>query len=989
MANDEFDSAPSESESSEFQTQFIPKENDEEELWDVIEILEEKGRKYKVRWAGVDPKTKKPWDPTWVYKHDCTDKLIREWKKKQKAKKEEAKERRKSRARASAASSKKPKRSTSTSTATTTRQTRRLTKDSAPSTSTRATSHLETPQASSSRVTLQESKPPKRRRNVRASPTEDIAEHVAGPSRPRKKRKVEVEVVVPSPSSSETDEEELLNPQFLKKLTVTQSRSGSNALSLSPTSRLFLAQEEEENTQEAEGIVPSPPHRATTPSPPQAAKRRHSNSSDLSGNLIKEALQAGPSNAGRKIALQGRPSANDTFSREGIVPETQASAAPASLQSRQPASSQEEADELVDRTVPSTPPRAQPTRHPSVSGRPSSVKGKMKPNRSKELRPIPVVTPSVFRPHLPSMDIDEIEEFSSPERDTRKEARLNILTQESIELAQFTQDQVDSFVDWDGGAQPEEYMPPEVDPFIDDDEQPEPSLGPQLASPHGNDRRQAMASVLDKPSPPKQRAPADADISPEIPLMHELPSTSTSARAEIDSQSQQDILNSQIEELHTALEEKEQQLTQLELQIQELQTQLATVEGEKAQEAAKLEAELQVLREGSDEKSEQISQLESQLVELQLQFTHVSSEHDQERERHQTEVQELRESLEERNEQVAQLESALVELQDEIATVAEENEKLTEAQQQYADEHAEQLDAAHQRAASLQSELADVKAQLSKAEEESAALSARLESTIQDWERRYKDLESDRDLFKNLYSEASTHASRLAAENATLEERARVAEGQTKDGLALVRGTFEAQVRKLREEAEKWRAQCELLMAKDRATDDEVRRRAALEQELRAENEERLRVENELRLQVGNEQRLREESEERLRAEYARRLHAETDDWRRQVQKMEGLFAQMEDERLRDETSNGHQDQDADGDVDMQSTPPPAKVNGVVPKTTWPGIASPSESPHMSDEYERILYVCQHVHGAEMCNSTFASPQAVIEHAWKTHYAGL
>ncbi|KAJ2977076.1 hypothetical protein NUW54_g11465 [Trametes sanguinea] len=47
MANDEFDSSPSESESSEFQTQFIPKENDEEELWDVIEILEEKGRKYK------------------------------------------------------------------------------------------------------------------------------------------------------------------------------------------------------------------------------------------------------------------------------------------------------------------------------------------------------------------------------------------------------------------------------------------------------------------------------------------------------------------------------------------------------------------------------------------------------------------------------------------------------------------------------------------------------------------------------------------------------------------------------------------------------------------------------------------------------------------------------------------------------------------------------------------------------------------------------
>ncbi|OSD03281.1 hypothetical protein PYCCODRAFT_1467141 [Trametes coccinea BRFM310] len=968
MADDEFDSAPSESESTDYQTQFIPKENDDEELWDVIEILEEKGRKYKVRWAGIDPKTKKPWDPTWVYKYDCTDKLIREWKKKKKAKKKEAEERRKSKARASTASSKKAKRSTSTSTTTTTRQTRRLTKDSAQSTttSTRPTSHIETPQASSSRVTLQDSKPPKRSRNVRESPIEDAVEPAAGPSRPRKKRKVEVEVVVPSSSSSETDEEELLNPHFLKKLKSTQSRSGSNALSLSPTSRLFLVQEEEENTQEAEGLFPSSPPRPATPSPPQANRRRPSKSSLSSAQQIP---QAGPSKVGRKLVLQGRPSANDTFSREGIVPETQASAAPASLQPRQSASPQD-AELIMDSTVPSTPPRSG---QPSVSGRPSSVKGKMRPNRSKQLRPIPVVTPSVFRPHLPSMDIDEIEEFSSPERDRRKEARLDILTQESIELAQFTQDQVDSFVDWDGGTPLEEDMPAEVDPFVEDDEQPEPSLGPQLDSPHANnDRRQAMKSILDKPAAARQQPPAEAGISPEIPLMPDLPSTSTSARADVDSQSQE-VLSSQIEELHAALEEKEQQVTQLELQIQELQTQLSTVENEKAVEAAKFEAELQALREGSDEKSEQISQLESQLVELQLQFTHVASEQDQQREQHQAEVQGLQESLEERNEQVAQLESALVELQTEIAAITEENEKLTEAQQHSADEHAEQLAAAHQRAASLESELADIRAQLSKAEEESVALSARLESSTQDWERRYKDLESDRDLYKNLYSEASTHASRLAAENATLEERARVAEGQTKDGLALIRGTFEAQMHKLREEAEKWRAQCELLMAKDKATDDDVRRRAALERELRAENEERVR----------------EENEERLRAEYARRLHAETDDWRRQVQKMEGLFAQMEDRRVHAETSNGHEDEDADGDVDMDSTPPHAQANGSMPNTTWPGIASPSSSPNGVDESERILYVCQHVHGTEMCNSTFASPQAVMEHAWKTHYAGL
>ncbi|KAI8990471.1 hypothetical protein BD414DRAFT_380815, partial [Trametes punicea] len=122
---------------------------------------------------------------------------------------------------------------------------------------------------------------------------------------------------------------------------------------------------------------------------------------------------------------------------------------------------------------------------------------------------------------------------------------------------------------------------------------------------------------------------------------------------------------------------------------------------------------------------------------------------------------------------------------------------------------------------------------------------ARLEATTQEWERRYKYLEGDRDLFKDLYSEASTHAARLATENAALEQRATIAEGQARDGLALIRGTFEEQVRKLREEAEKWRGLAKVFMAKDERTDDEVRRRAALEPGLREENE-RLKQEAEV-----------------------------------------------------------------------------------------------------------------------------------------------
>jgi hypothetical protein len=52
-------------------------------LWEAIEITAERGSKYKVRWAGVDSRSGKPWDQSWVAKRDCTENLVREWKIKQ------------------------------------------------------------------------------------------------------------------------------------------------------------------------------------------------------------------------------------------------------------------------------------------------------------------------------------------------------------------------------------------------------------------------------------------------------------------------------------------------------------------------------------------------------------------------------------------------------------------------------------------------------------------------------------------------------------------------------------------------------------------------------------------------------------------------------------------------------------------------------------------------------------------------------------------
>jgi hypothetical protein len=75
---------------SQPETQFVPQEDDMEILWEVIEITAEKGKKYRVRWAGNDPKTRKPWPQSWVPKHDCTDDLVLAWKRKRAFKKKEA-----------------------------------------------------------------------------------------------------------------------------------------------------------------------------------------------------------------------------------------------------------------------------------------------------------------------------------------------------------------------------------------------------------------------------------------------------------------------------------------------------------------------------------------------------------------------------------------------------------------------------------------------------------------------------------------------------------------------------------------------------------------------------------------------------------------------------------------------------------------------------------------------------------------------------------
>ncbi|KAH0825748.1 hypothetical protein J3R83DRAFT_9006, partial [Lanmaoa asiatica] len=68
------------------ETPFVPHVDDNDPLWEV-EIIAENARKYHVVWAGTDPDTGKPWEPSWVDKSDCTDQAVAQWEAKKKEKK--------------------------------------------------------------------------------------------------------------------------------------------------------------------------------------------------------------------------------------------------------------------------------------------------------------------------------------------------------------------------------------------------------------------------------------------------------------------------------------------------------------------------------------------------------------------------------------------------------------------------------------------------------------------------------------------------------------------------------------------------------------------------------------------------------------------------------------------------------------------------------------------------------------------------------------
>ncbi|THG95153.1 hypothetical protein EW026_g6447 [Hermanssonia centrifuga] len=135
-----------------------------------------------------------------------------------------------------------------------------------------------------------------------------------------------------------------------------------------------------------------------------------------------------------------------------------------------------------------------------------------------------------------------------------------------------------------------------------------------------------------------------------------------------------------------------------------------------------------------------------------------------------------------------------------------------------------------------------------------------LRATNEELQRRKADAEKDRELFRDLYNKASSYATQVTKENDELHSRVSLAETQVRDGLAMIRATYDARMRKLEGEVARLEGLNALLTAKDLKTQgDAVRRRAAEGTELRGDNQ-KLRAElAELRLDYGRMERLLEQ----------------------------------------------------------------------------------------------------------------------------------
>lgn len=175
--------------------------------------------------------------------------------------------------------------------------------------------------------------------------------------------------------------------------------------------------------------------------------------------------------------------------------------------------------------------------------------------------------------------------------------------------------------------------------------------------------------------------------------------------------------------------------------------------------------------------------------------------------------------------EIYQMERLIIAEQEKHAAILSEmaalREQLRQANAQPSERHVEEVDAV----LALERE---------KWEEERAALNASLQRAGE----LKESAEKDRDFFRAEHSKASSFVLSVRGENVELEKRVQIAEGQARAGVALVKAAFAARIETVQRDAREWRMQATFMREKIDRTNDDIRRRAAEEPELRARCED-------------------------------------------------------------------------------------------------------------------------------------------------------
>lgn len=99
----------------------------------------------------------------------------------------------------------------------------------------------------------------------------------------------------------------------------------------------------------------------------------------------------------------------------------------------------------------------------------------------------------------------------------------------------------------------------------------------------------------------------------------------------------------------------------------------------------------------------------------------------------------------------------------------------------------------------------------------------------------HQDAAKDREHFREAYVKASEYVDGLGKELAESKERLQIAESQVEHSIKLIQRTSRAKEAKLQSELDRAKDLLHILTTRDERTDEEVRRKAAIEPELRVE----------------------------------------------------------------------------------------------------------------------------------------------------------